>query len=286
MSNPHVIDITEANFQAEVITRSNTHPVLVDLWAEWCGPCKTLSPILEQLAADGGGQWTLAKIDVDAQPLVAEQFQAKSIPFVVAVFQGQIVHTFAGAQPRGHVLKWIEAIFKAVGLTLAPPEGEVPVPTEPLAAIAYWSEKVAKGPDNQKARLELGRLMLAHGQADEADTLLNAIPGSAPEFGAARAALALKTFVDEVHAAGGEAAILARVEAGEADGELTYLHGLIHGASGRFAAALDLLVGLVGTTKDPLKGRAHKASSLILEAAGRADEAVEKQRKRLTRLLF
>jgi putative thioredoxin len=286
MSKPHVIDVTEANFEAEVLERSYRHPVIVDLWAEWCGPCKTLSPVLEGLAAEGDGQWTLAKIDVDGSPYLAQQFQAQSIPLVVAVYQGQLVHQFAGAQPKAQVERWLQAIFQAIGLKLAPKAVEVPVPTDPAQAEVYWREKLAKNQDDHKARLELGRLFLTSARVADAETILNAIPGSAPEFGAAQAALALRGLVQVIGEAGGEAAIAARAAGGESTAELSYLQGLVHGANGRFADALALLVGLVGSQKEPLRGQAHKAASLILEAAGRNDEAVEVQRKRLTRLLF
>lgn len=286
MSKPHVVDVTELNFEAEVLQKSQKHPVIVDLWAAWCGPCKTLSPVLEGLAEEHGGQWTLAKIDVDAEPMIAQQFQAQSIPLVVAVYQGQLVHQFAGAQPKAQVERWLQAIFQAIGLTLTPKAIEVPVPTEPVAAEAYWRQKLSTNNDDQKARLELGRLLLTSGRTGEAETVLNEIPGSVPEFGPARAALAMKSLVQELGDAGGEAAVFARVATGESDPELTYLHGVALASAGRFADSLQHLVGLVGSQKDPLKGRAHKTASLILEAAGRNDEAVEAQRKRLTRMLF
>src|SRR5919112_4627716 len=106
-----VIDVSEETFQAEVLERSLEVPVVVDLWAEWCGPCKQLSPVLERLAQAGRGTWILAKVDVDANPRIAQAFGVQSIPMVVAVAGGQPVDAFTGAVPEPQVKEWIGAMI-------------------------------------------------------------------------------------------------------------------------------------------------------------------------------
>lgn len=113
------IDVTDQTFQAEVVDRSAEVTVVVDLWAEWCGPCKTLGPILEKVIAGTNGQVLLAKVDVDASPAVAQAFQVQSIPAVYAMRDGKVVDGFVGAQPEMQVEAWVR--------TLLPSDAEVEI---------------------------------------------------------------------------------------------------------------------------------------------------------------
>ena len=118
-----VIDVTEETFNNLVVEQSRTAPVIIDLWADWCEPCKQLSPVLEKLAGESGGQSILAKVDVDANPRLSQALQVQSIPMVVAVIGGQLVDGFLGALPEAQVRQWISQVLDAAGQLGVGPSG-------------------------------------------------------------------------------------------------------------------------------------------------------------------
>lgn len=128
----YVIDVTEATFQSAVIDRSFQVPVLVDLWADWCQPCKMLSPILEKLANEAAGGWVLAKVDTEANPRIAQALQVQSIPTVYAVIAGQLVPGFQGALPEPQVREFVGAVLKAAQQAdLSGPASGADAPVQP-----------------------------------------------------------------------------------------------------------------------------------------------------------
>jgi len=122
----HVIDVTDESFNTDVVDRSRSVPVIMDLWAEWCGPCKQLSPVLEKLAGEANGAWVLAKVDVDANPQLSAALQVQSIPMVVAVIAGQVVDGFLGALPEANVKEWIGQVMQVAAQLGLPGPGAVP----------------------------------------------------------------------------------------------------------------------------------------------------------------
>ena len=143
--SPYVIDVTEASFEADVLQRSLQVPVLVDFWADWCAPCKQLSPILEKLAAEGAGAWVLAKVDVDANQALSGQLRIQSIPTVLLGLGGRLIPGFTGALPEQDLRAFLEQVLAAAaqaGLTGGDGPAEdlaavpPPVPTDPEVLAA------------------------------------------------------------------------------------------------------------------------------------------------------
>ena len=164
-------DVTDATFQTQVIERSATVPVVVDLWADWCGPCKTLGPILESVVAATNGRVELAKVDIEANPQIARAFQAQSIPAVHAMVDGKVVDSFLGAQPEAVVREFVNK------LVMSPQEQQVE------ALLAAGDEQslraaVELAPSSTDARVALANLLIDSGDLDE---VLHRCPGGLGE---------------------------------------------------------------------------------------------------------
>ena len=163
-------DVTDATFQTAVLDRSRVVPVVIDLWAEWCGPCRTLGPIIERVVAETGGKVELAKVDVDSNPGVSQAFAVQSIPAVYAIFQGKVVDSFIGAQPEPVVRDFVSR--------LVPSESEA----DRLAARgdeASLRQALELQADHPAAVVALAELLAGRGEGEEALALLTRVPESA-----------------------------------------------------------------------------------------------------------
>jgi putative thioredoxin len=179
-AKPHVFDATSANFEADVLQKSLETPVLVDFWAEWCGPCKTLGPILEKLAGEYNGAFVLAKVDVDKEQELGAAFQVRSIPTVFLVKGGQLVDGFPGALPEGQLRDF--HTHHGLEPATAAPEPEAPetedAPLDPHAEVVRLRGEVTAHPSDDNLKLDLALALLKTGAAREAEQLLDALPAN------------------------------------------------------------------------------------------------------------
>lgn len=184
-AKPHVFDATTASFEAEVLQKSLQVPVLIDFWAEWCGPCKSLAPILEKLAAEYHGAFELAKVDTEAEPQIAGAFQIRSIPTVILFKDGQPVDGFQGALPEGQLREFLKQhgiepaapIEMPSGSEAGPAAAAVP-PPDPHAEAMRLRKAIEAEPDKSELKLDLALALLQTGGAHEAEQLLDALPAN------------------------------------------------------------------------------------------------------------
>lgn len=171
MDSMAAIDVTDATFETDVLEKSKEVTVVVDLWAEWCGPCKTLGPILEKVIDATDGKVVLAKVDVDANPALNQAFKVQSIPAVYAMKDGAVVDGFMGAYPESAVQEFVDKLL---------PSQEALAVSELIAAGDEGSLRLALSmePANEDAIVALGELLVADGNADDALELLERIPES------------------------------------------------------------------------------------------------------------
>ena len=270
----YVVEATEANFQAEVLDRSFQVPVLLDLWADWCEPCKQLSPLLERLAQEGAGSWVLATVDVEANQRIAQMLQVQSIPTVFAVIGGQLVPGFQGALPEAQVREFLKALLEAArqaglsGPAAAAPGAEVDGPPAPPEDERFTAAEDA---------LEAGDFDLA---AERYQAILNAEPtNSEAQLALRQVGLLRRLSVlppDALHAA-----VLApddvELQLAAADAEL---------ASNQIEAAFKRLIGLVRRLRGDDRAPVRERLVEYFELLGPDDPRVPPARRELANALF
>jgi putative thioredoxin len=272
-----VFDVTEATFEAQVVSLSAQVPVVIDFWAEWCGPCKQLSPILERLALEGGGSWVLAKIDCDAEQRLAEAFQVQSIPSVLAVIGGQPVPLFQGALPEAQVTAVIDEVLKvaaANGVT-----GRVTV-SDDVGTDAAEPPAPSRDP-----LLVQGDTALAAGDAEAALVAYQALLDREPANLEARTAIVRGELLLRVRGVDDRAARVAAADDGDdvaaalTVADLDMAHGHVEDAIGRL---VDLVRRTAGDEREAVRTRLLD----LFEVLDPDDPRLVKGRRALASALF
>jgi len=276
MASDYIVEVTEADFEHQVLAYSQHVPVLVDFWAEWCIPCKTLGPVLVKLAEQYQGAFRLAKVNVDSNQRLALRYNVSSIPAVKAFRNGRVVAEFVGAQPEPKVREFINR--------LAPSESDLILEkAESMLKLEQWKsaesafrEVLAKSPGNSRALLGLAKSLLLLGRSDEAQQILGEFPTSR-EFGPAQTLLPLATAMERELQADGWS-----------DNPLDALYNrairLI--TRGNLPAAMDGLLDVLREDKRYRQEEARRVMLGIFELLGADHPLTREYRQELASVLF
>ncbi len=287
-------DTTEATFMADVVEASQTVPIIVDFWAPWCGPCKTLGPMLEDAVRAAKGAVKMVKINVDEAQQIAGQLQIQSIPTVYAFFKGQPVDGFAGAQPQSEVKAFVDRVTKAGG-GQAPGEqlSEAVAAAEDMLsegaaqdAAATFAAILGEDPNHAGAYGGLVRAYIALDQLDQAEAHLNGAPieiSKSPELEAAHAQLLLARQAAD---AGPVAELQAEVDANPGNLQARFDLALALQAHGETQAAVDHLLTLFGKDREWNDGAAKTQLFTIFEALKANDPIALNGRRKLSSMIF
>ncbi len=261
-TSPHVFDATTQGFETDVMQRSLQTPVLLDFWAEWCGPCKTLGPMLEALAAEYNGAFVLAKVDVDAEKELGAAFQIRSIPTVVLVKDGQLVDGFQGALPLGQLREFLtHHQIQPAAAGEAPVEDAAPEPpaVDPQAEVARLHGEIEAAPDNAELKLELALALLQTGAVADAERLLDALPANLSTDDRAIRARAHLGFAVLLKDAPAAETLQAAVAADDNDLQARHLLGVHHIVAGRSQDGLEQFIEMLRRDRSYREGLARRS---------------------------
>ncbi|MAN66249.1 thioredoxin [uncultured Hyphomonas sp.] len=288
----HIKDTTDQDFIADVVEASEQQPVIVDFWAPWCGPCRTLGPIIEKAVESRNGQVKLVKINIDENPAYAGQLGVRSIPAVYAFDKGRPVDAFMGALPESQINAFIEKLMsgtdtgKMIAEALEQAEAASQAGDIGTAAQIY-AAVIQQEPENVTAIAGLARCYLANGDKERATATLDMIPADKQNDSAVKG---VRTAIEMMGDAAAEPdefeEALSAVLANPDDHEKRFELAEKYATAGRFGDAIDHLLIILGTSLDWGEGKAKEKLLQMFEAAGATDPATVSGRRRLASLMF
>jgi putative thioredoxin len=275
-SYDNIINVNEADFEYQVIAYSQQVPVVVDFWAEWCVPCKTLGPMLEKLAEEADGDFRLAKINVDDNPNLARQFNIRSIPTVKAFRNGQSVGEFVGVLPEARLREFVTKLIPDESTLELERGNSLLLLRQIKSAETAFRKVLSEMPDSPDAKMGLARSLLFQGEAQEALEILTKFP-------VGKLLSSATTLVPLAEALNGN---LRPAEFGEEPLQAAYQRALGLIQRSNIPAALDGLIDILREDKRFRNGEAHKVFLAILELLGNEDPLTAEYRRELANVLF
>jgi putative thioredoxin len=283
-------DTTTQTFKADVLDVSRTTPVMVDFWAEWCGPCKQLTPVIEKAVKNAKGKVRLVKMDIDKYPEIAGQLGIKSIPAVIAFKNGQAIDGFMGALPESQVNQFIERLVGPLGpsdVDAILAEADVALANNEIdAAIDLFAAAMETDPSDARGAAGMARAAVVAGEIEQAKAVLSTIPADKQKDPAVAAARAQIELAEQSAALGDSAELQARIAADPNDHQARIDLAVWLVAKGDREAAVDHLIESVRRKRDWNEEAARKQLVQFFEAWGPKDEMTLYGRRRLSSVLF
>jgi putative thioredoxin len=285
-----VKDTTTQAFPKDVLEESRRQPVLVDFWAPWCGPCKTLSPIIEKAVEAAKGAVLLVKMNIDDHPSIAGQLGIQSIPAVIAFVNGQPVDGFIGALPESQVKAFIDRVAGPAGPSdsdnLVAEADALFAAGEIAAAAELYGAALKTAPETIPAIVGLSRCLLAEKQIDKARQALAMVPASAAADPSVIAVKAQLDLAEETAKLGDAGSLEQRIAANPADHQARFDLALLLNANGDREGATDRLLEIMRKDRSWSEEKARKQLLQFFEAWGPMDEATLAGRRKLSSMLF
>jgi putative thioredoxin len=283
-SSPHVVEVTDNTFQSEVVEASHDQPVVVDFWAPWCGPCKTLGPVLEGLADEGGGDWVLAKVNVDDNQQVAGSHGVRGIPAVKAFVDGEIVDEFTGAKPRAAVERWLDGFLPGESDERRKEAAELLKEGELEAAEETFRQILDDERHDTRSLVGLAAVELKRDNPDQAaDHLDGVTEGRESEADGEFERIWMET---EAARAGDPDELRERIEADDNDLQARYELAMTLANEGDFDAAFEQLVAVIMRDRDFGDDLGRRAMVRLFEVVGDETEQVREWRTKMGRAMY
>ena len=291
MASLHTKDTTDQDFMADVVEASQEQPVIVDFWAPWCGPCRTLGPIIEKAVEGRKGQVKLVKINIDENPAYAGQLGVRSIPAVYAFDKGRPVDGFMGALPESQINAFIDKLVSGtdagqmIADALAQAEAASQAGDTGTAAQIY-AAIIQEDPENVTAIAGLARCYLANGDAERAKATLDMVPEDKRNDHAVKGVLTALEMMEDAGSPDEFEEALSAVLANPEDHAQRFDLAEKYAAAGRYADAVDHLLIILSKNLNWEEGKAKEKLLQVFEAAGATDQATVDGRRRLASLMF